>query len=306
VALLALFLLPLVVFLPIEVFAQPSIAWFLLGLSCALAISIPAMTVVIVSGISGPMMGAVAEGWTADELRRLHKRGYESIGAFRIRDYCDVDHVLLTPSSIWVFETKWTSATWTRRDLYHAGLIDAAIAQVTRNAKDVSLDLDVAKSGVHVQPVLVLWGESSPDALDHEDSAVLIVPGGDLRSWLLHLPEGEKTIDVAASYERLAKSVRSRDEFDSKRDLGPAATSMHWLWRNVFGPILSFLGGTYLLLISVSDRFQSAERFIAASAVAIAAALVFLRPKWRWLALSFVVGTAAGLILLGSWWLALR
>jgi hypothetical protein len=100
------------------------------------------------------MMGAEAERWTAQELRKAERWWVKDSVEFADRD---IDHVAISPSQILAVETKWTHKPVSINEQGVTGLYCDAVDQAARGAKRIGNLL--ASRGVHhpVTPVLVRW-----------------------------------------------------------------------------------------------------------------------------------------------------
>jgi len=81
--------------------------------------------VLLRSGAASLAMGEAGETRTAEELRRLHRRGWRVINRV-VLGWGDIDHVALGPGRV-VIETKWAADSWSGDD--SASRIDAAVRQ---------------------------------------------------------------------------------------------------------------------------------------------------------------------------------
>lgn len=159
---------------------------------------------------SGPrLMGPIAEGWTADELRALHRAGWIVHNSVLLEGE-DVDHVALGPAGVFAIETKWSASKWATG---HFSLSSAA-RQARRNAAAVGRRVLGGQHGGQVRPVLVVWGERDPALTAVED--VPVVHGLELGPWLL-AQTPDSTLQIAAAADRLDRYTKMRTEHEAQR-----------------------------------------------------------------------------------------
>lgn len=77
-----------------------------MGVGATGLLSIIACLVLALSGTTAPGMGAIADMWTASELRGLRKHGWLVINGSCYPGR-DVHHLLIGPGGVVVVETKW-------------------------------------------------------------------------------------------------------------------------------------------------------------------------------------------------------
>lgn len=154
------------------------------------------------------------------ELRRLRHRGWRLVNHFAIRPW-DIDHVLVGPGGVFAVKTKWSRQPWTVDPAQ--ARIQSAVGQVRRNAEDLRRWADLRRAGVvQVQPLVVLWGPSTPDAdgttAIRQVDGVWVVPGPALRQWTEDLPStGLDPETVRAAWHVLDHQVRRRDRYEDER-----------------------------------------------------------------------------------------
>lgn len=139
------------------------------------------------TGTASTMMGDTAEQWTAQELRPLSKDGWRLINHFGLTSD-DIDHLLVGAGGVFVLETKWSSTDW--QSAAGRERQRRASTQAAANTRRLNLWAPFKKSGLHAQPVVVLWGadvgelthtSTSPFA-DIDGTPVLLGPT--LQDWL--------------------------------------------------------------------------------------------------------------------------
>ena len=70
--------------------------------------------IVEATGTAPTMMGDLGEQWTAQELRRLRRSGWQVVNHVTLTAP-DIDHVLVGPGGMFAIETKWSATPWTGR-----------------------------------------------------------------------------------------------------------------------------------------------------------------------------------------------
>lgn len=254
----------------------------LLGMTSVGTVGYLCWTVVMLSGTAPSMMGGEAERWTAEELTGLEAHGFRIVhhGAFRRGD---VDHIVIGPGGAFVLETKWRSGSWSDTTLTWARRQAFSNAEALRL---VSKRLGVTK----VVPVVVGWGPGSSTipapALSSlpRDGDALVLPGRELRRWLLSVHSGALTTEqVDAVYAEIAAHARRRDEHDL-----PPPISLREAAGAVWRPALA----TYAALaVSFPITWLPVLGDLVVLSLALAAALVLRRlGRWR------IAGTAAATV----------
>ena len=179
------------------------------------------------------MMGEQAEQWTAQELRRLTRRGWRLVNHFALRSD-DIDHVVVGPGGAFAVETKWNGSSW--RSDYGLARLHEAIAQASDNQRALRLWHPFKSLEVPVSAVVVLWGRglskwSAQDQVRLIDG-VHVVVGPALRRWL-ERPDADvlTAAQVDAAWAAMETQVSRRDPIDA--ELHPVPTSLaDWLSRS--------------------------------------------------------------------------
>lgn len=165
-------------------------------------------------------MGAEAERWTTDALRKLGS-------PWRVIDDVsfskgNVDHVLIGPSSVYALETKYMSSADDRRLIAAGRQASEGARRIQRLLRSEGVERDVV-------PVVVIWGRGrrrlgAPYQLR---DGVRFVSGPDRSEWLDRLrrsADGEAA-DIEV-YDALVDFVKRREVYEARRSRGG-------LWRFV-------------------------------------------------------------------------
>jgi hypothetical protein len=188
-----------------------------------------AMQVVVHSGAATRMAGEQAETWTASELRRLRRQGAHVANAIRLRQYGDIDHIVVGPCGLIVIETKWMSegnASW-----FDARLRQA-VQQVRNDAFSVHAMFLNEVPDAAVTRVVVVWGAGArhlaASSVPHD--GVVVCNGRDLRSWIEALPADRlDPATVANVWARLEATIERRDTAELERRGAPPRSLSRWV-----------------------------------------------------------------------------
>lgn len=137
-------------------------------------------------------MGIEGEGMTADTLRSFKRQGWTLINGMRFSESGDIDHILVGPPGIFIFETKWSSSRWPMKGekwTYITNQLNWAISQVKDNRDDIEKKISSRHGYVPIYAVCVLWSgaDSKGDPTSFElkgPDYVYGVRGGALEEWL--------------------------------------------------------------------------------------------------------------------------
>lgn len=162
-------------------------------------------------GMANHRLGLAGEEWTADELRKLRKRGWRVVHHVVLdKGQGDIDHAVLGPGGFFAVDSKYRTDWSASR-----GSIDD-LARRSRRQADLlqrRLQIKVPK----VQPAVVLWGPRASkvfdDVFEHEGVLFCVGPALVEHASTLEVSVDQATIDLA--YARL-------DDYVAKRDVGEA------------------------------------------------------------------------------------
>ena len=263
-------------------FLMPSA--FMKGLVVGAAMAATPMAVWVlamqITGSAPIMMGDQAEQWTAQELRRLSRRGWRLVNHF-VLGADDIDHVLIGPDGAFVFETKWSGSPW--QSGFGVARQRNACAQAHANARRLQLWQPFRSRGVPVRAVVVLWGRGVSQWPEQDRvktiEQVTVVVGPALAAWLeVQEREGCSLTgsQVDEVWKALEDQVTRRDSLDAIRH--PMPTSLiDWLARS--GVAVASAAGAVLVVGRLLSSTNSTATAIAMAAALTLPAIVAIRVK---------------------------
>ena len=194
--------------------------------------------VIVLSGSSAITMGAWAEEWTSEALRPMRDHGYRLINSARVSS-ADIDHVLVGPGGLVVFETKWSAYDWS---LERDPKVQGALRQVNAEADRLRRWL---RPPIPIERVVVLWGAAAravrdkPGKQQRSADGTLVLAGEVLSRWVLGLPRNRLTAQqVNTYYSQLAEQTDRRDAHDAK----PARSLSQFFVACLIGFVLGVYG----------------------------------------------------------------
>ena len=170
------------------------------------------LTMLDTGGIATKRLGVLAEQWTADELRKLRRRGWLTINHVMLKDHQgDVDHAVVGPGGFFALNTKqrsdWSDAV---------GDIGSMASSAVWAAERVRLRIGPRASGV--TPMVVAWGVGArklfPRPVSH-DGAVFC-SGHHLREYLTTQLDVASPEDVQAAFGQLSDYVSHRERREAE------------------------------------------------------------------------------------------
>ncbi len=186
-------------------FASGYLLGFIQGATVAATVSMIGLVFLMQSGAIYPLAGIFGENNTRDILKGARRRNdifdwldnLEVVGG-------DVDHVVVTPAGVLALDSKWhlgpTGSAMLTRDTERA-VAAARRARLILRSEGIVAD---------VRPVVVVWGNTSSIAIEGEiDQDVVILTGGQLRSWLRR-PEQKLSRDEGDEILSRLKSFKAR------------------------------------------------------------------------------------------------
>lgn len=235
--------------------------WLYLGVFGISGIWLVIIFVIIWTGIGNPLMGLEGENRTASILRKFQKQGWQLANGLKLKGDWDIDHVLVGPAGVLVFESKWSYKPWLsaeQSNSFMAGRIEEAVGQITRNSIQFKSFFKDKLVGVTVTPVCVLWSHSygTEELAWFQNDGVVVIPGPVLEAWMKSItarwldPKRVEQLSTA-----LALQIAIRDKLDAEKENPPLPTMGTLITRNVLAPILGFC--VAFLGFTLISRLQS-------------------------------------------------
>lgn len=219
-------------------------------------------------GIALKQVGVLAEEWTANELRRLQKRGWRTVNHV-MREHCDIDHAVIGPGGVFAIDTKyrwdWTASAAKELDHMAAAAKDGARA----------LSLRIGMRGKGVQPVIAVWTSAVRDRLEKtsEYNGVILCPGRQIRTFLEERPTILSTEEIDARYLALDDYVRTRDRGE-REQLGPQPRTIGQMYTDTCCVALTACLGFLLVANLITVEPTGLRPFVAAATVTGAGVLL--------------------------------
>lgn len=258
------------------------------GVGTSAAVGTVAYMVLALSGTVPLGMGATAEMWSASELRRLRKFGWSVINGVPLEGR-DVDHVLVGPSGLIVAESKWSAYGW--RIEPPDERVQAAIHQVSRNARSLRLWDEVKATGAPVRCVVLLWGGGAradaplrpPKPIQIDEVTTVAYGLTAIRSWLDSVGAdsgGQMSVGSMQSVWRaLDRLVTERENVDGAAAPPPSMDRAIW---TAVGAVVMFVA---FFLASLELMTMSRSWWVwTIGSLALFSVGLGLR-RWRWIRL---------------------
>lgn len=262
----------------------------LLGVMGASGFWLDVILIILWSGIAPTVMGIQGETLTAEVLDDFAGKDWSLINGLRFKDRGDIDHILLGPAGLLIFESKWSGDRWPmepRPKGYLGRQVRWAIKQVKMNRDDLCREFKDVIGDIPIYQVCVLWSgeDSSTDDKYFYREAVFGIRGPELANWLMELPKkaiNESTIKrIAAPIETFA---HERDKEDVLKD-GPFRPTLDKLFMNsLIFPMIGFFVPAFALAgVAKLNR----DSLIYASMAILLFLGLFIRLKLRMNALAY-------------------
>lgn len=267
----------------------PPVAGFLLGVLLTSVGAAVWFLAVQATGTAPTMAGDTAEQWTAQELRRLHRKGWRLVNRVTLK-HRDIDHVLIGPGGAYAIETKWTATAW-RLDASDDRIRRAAI-QASDNGQDLSRWHGFKSLGVSVEPIVFLWGAGLADVASEQSvwrlHGVNVVIGARAKGWREHLGADRLSAEqINGAWSALDVHNRKRDAFEPL-NTPPSLFDMYKSGSLVAG---SFTGG----MLASAQFYQFGSLWLGLFGSVLLAVAVALARRWPSLRLA-APAAAAGAI----------
>lgn len=235
--------------------------WAYVGATGASGFWIVTILIIIWTGIGNPLMGLQGENRTAEILRKFQSEGWQLVNGMQLLGDWDIDHVLVGPAGVLVFESKWSHKVWPSHSNgkgYMAARLREAISQVTDNREQFKSYFKKDLFGVTVTPVCVLWSHEydSDEPTTFLTGGVVVIHGPALKKWMESLTAkwlDSGKVEKISTVLDLQTSIR--DKREAMKPDAPIPTFSTYVKDNVFARILGFVVVVYG--ISISTRHQS-------------------------------------------------
>ena len=253
--------------------------------------------VILWSGIAPTVMGIEGETLTAEVLDDFAGKGWSLTNGLRFKDKGDIDHILIGPAGLLIFESKWSGERWPmelRPKGYLGRQVRWAIKQVKMNRDDLFREFREVIGDIPVYQVCVFWsGEdsSSDDKYFHRE-AVFGIRGPELANWLTELP---KNVVKESTIERIATPIEAfahvRDKEDVLKD-GPFRPTLDKLFMNsLIFPMVGFFVPAFALA-GVAKLNRDSLIYVSIAILFALGLLIGLKFKMKALAYAWLFGLA--------------
>jgi len=276
--LLAVVLLPDLL-LPAAWLLRPAYRGLVIGLIVPVGPWLAAGVVVIFSGSASLWMGRLGEVWTADELRRARRSGWDFVNDVFLTS--QIDHIAIGPAGVLVIDTKWSADPWPLDDASDSRRRNA-VAGVKDQASHVRSLMRNRHSDAPVMPVVIQWGPPGSTEIGtwHLEDEVSLVTGSSFRSWLKSLPAANFDPEAAREgWEAVVGHIGGRERYVEAKE-GPAPRTIGQLYWLVAKPILIVFVALYAAA-SLARLFKGIDTLVAIAAVASLGFLASASPRLR-------------------------
>ncbi len=254
-ALFVLFLIPLLSSLPLAILMKGITRWIFVGAMGATAFWLVVNFIILWSGVAPSIMGIEGEGLTADTLNRFGRGGWYLINGMRFPNKGDIDHILIGPSGVLIFETKWSGSRWPMKGEYKryiSGQLDWAMKQATLNRVDVKGEFKSIPKELELHAICVLWSaqDSSEDSawFYNQNTGTWCIRGPELERWLGELRKGVlDNTTVKSIHSEMKEFVWRRDEEDLEKDGPHRRTIDRFMSESIFLPAAAFLAPAFVI-----------------------------------------------------------
>jgi len=181
---------------------------YFLGMCTGLVAALVTVLVLLLDGSLLRRIGRGVESDIGDELRTVP--GVYGVVSTLLFEGCDVDHVVLTPSGIWVLEVQWSMTPADELDRVWG--LPGHLEQTRRAARKVSGLVRSSARDIPVHPVLVLCGPGMPavDSLTVREG-VRVVNSTSRRGWRALLARGAAVWNLDEARQAADVLIRLRD-----------------------------------------------------------------------------------------------
>jgi hypothetical protein len=258
--------------------------WFTLGIVVASSFWFDLLFVILWSGLAPIIMGIEGEASTAEVLRNFAGKGWTLFNGLHLKGVGDIDHVLVGPAGVLIFETKWSGQQWPMElhaKGYLADRIKKSLLQIKRSRILLQDKFKDVIGEAPVYTVCVLWSAMDSAKLDRffYRETVYGIRGPELSGWLKELPINKvspiQVEEIASSISDLAQTLDQEDFLAGKTY---RLTLNQIAIRYLLIPFVSFLS-PWLLLWGIAEL--GSDNWIYAGTATLVAVIAILRVKLK-------------------------
>lgn len=270
----------------------------LLGVMGASGFWLDVILVILWSGIVPTVMGIEGETLTAEVLDDFAGKEWSLINGLRFKNSGDIDHILIGPAGLLIFESKWSGQRWPmelRPTGYLGRQVRWAIKQVKMNRDDLCREFGGVIGDIPIYQVCVLWSgeDSSSDDKYFFRESVFGIRGPELADWLRELP---KNVITESTIRRVGTPIETfaheRDREDVLKD-GPFRPTLDKLLMNsLFFPMIGFFVPAFALA-GVAKFGSNSLIYVAVGILFALGLLIRFKLKMKVLAYAWLFGLVA-------------
>lgn len=272
--------------------------WILIGVMGASGFWLDVILIILWSGIAPTVMGIQGETLTAEVLDDFAGKEWSLINGLRFKDKGDIDHILIGPAGLLIFESKWSGERWPMGlspKGYLGRQVKWAIKQVKLNRDDLLREFGNVIGDVPIYQVCVFWSgeDSRTDEKYFFRETVFGIRGAQLANWLKELPN--ESIDES-TIKRIATPIETfaheRDKEDVLKD-GPFRPTLDKLLMNsLFYPMIGFFVPAFVLA-GVAKFGHASLIYVSIALLLFIGLLIRLKFKMKVLAYAWLFGLTA-------------
>lgn len=299
---LAISLLPLVFALYASWALHGPLRWAVVGASVISGPWLATLLLIVLSGIGTQVMGVQGEEWTAQELRRLRRSGWELVNGLQLWGNADIDHIVVGPAGLFVVETKWSSDSWplsaSGNSVMHSRLTEA-IKQGNRSLENVRRRFRSVLNGVPTGLILVLWSSdlAYDEARVSEIEGATVVPGHLLRSWLKSLDGtgvSAETVNLVWAEMDQAASRKDLDQVRRGVRYRPTMRQTFYAWG--LEPLLGALAALGVIIFLARAFTSWIDQTVGLIIFLVFGILAFQATRLRTVAIGWFIGMALSVV----------
>jgi hypothetical protein len=187
----------------------------------------------------------MGEEWTADELRKLRRRGWTLVNHVML-ERRDVDHLALGPGGFFTIETKFRSSV----DRITEDQLAEWATVASRSARAVQSRLQTDRQ---VQPIIAVWGPGARDEYSEplDVNGVIVCAGVELVPTLTSIESRVHPDEIALAFSHIDRYVEKRDRGEARDYAEPI--------RSLPDFTFDFLIGTFAAMVALWLIFASAS-----------------------------------------------